>query len=106
MSWVYILRCADDSYYVGSTRNLERRVCQHNSPDQGAVYTRRRRPVSLAWSAWFDRVEDAYVFEKQLQGWSRRKREALIRGDWAALPGLARRASVQRRSTRPVGDGT
>ena len=101
--WAYILRCADDSYYVGSTLNLEHRVMQHNSPDQGAIYTRSRRPVYVAWSGWFDRVEDAYRFEKQVQGWSRKKREALIRGDWTALPGLARRAPVQRRATQPAG---
>ena len=79
--WAYILRCADDSYYVGSTFDLEQRVAQHNSPDEGAIYTRHRQPVRVAWSEWFDRVEDAYLFEKQMQGWSRRKREALIRGD-------------------------
>ena len=103
--WAYILRCADGSDYVGSTFNLEQRVSQHNGPDQGAIYTRSRQPVRVAWSGWFDRVEDAYRFEKQVQGWSRKKREALIRGDWEALPGLARRASVQRRATPPFGDG-
>jgi putative endonuclease len=104
--WTYLLRCADDSYYVGSTRDLEQRVYQHNSPDQGATYTRYRQPVLLVWSEWFDRVEDAYAFEKRVQGWSRKKREALIRGDWAALPGLARRALVQRRAIEQVRDET
>ena len=102
MPWAYILRCADDSFYVGSTFNLEQRLAQHNSPDLGAIYTRTRQPVHVVWSAWFDQVQDAYRFEKQVQGWNRKKREALIRGDWEALPGLARRAEVQRRATPPV----
>jgi len=97
MPWTYVLRCSDDSYYVGSTVDLERRLSEHNSDDLGAVYTRRRRPVVLAWSGWYDRIEDAYWFEKQVQGWSRSKREALIRGDWEALPFLAKRPSAQRR---------
>ncbi|MDN4163016.1 GIY-YIG nuclease family protein [Nocardioides abyssi] len=93
MAWTYILRCADDSYYVGSTTDLERRVWEHNRADHGAaVRTRARRPVVLVWSAEFALINEAYAFEKQVQGWSRRKREALIRGELEALPGLASRA--------------
>ncbi|WP_408898277.1 GIY-YIG nuclease family protein [Nocardioides sp. R1-1] len=99
MPWTYLLRCSDDTYYVGSTWDLDIRIWQHNHSDElGAAYTRRRRPVVLVWSGWFDRIEDAYRFEKQVQGWSRRKREALVRGDFAALPSLSRRAAVQRRT--------
>ncbi|GAA3530555.1 GIY-YIG nuclease family protein [Nocardioides daeguensis] len=98
MPWTYIVRCSDDSYYVGSTWDIDARLWQHNHSDElGATYTRRRRPVALVWSAWFDRIEDAYLFEKRVQGWSRKKREALIRDDYTALPGLSRRAAVQRR---------
>ena len=97
MAWTYVLRCADGTYYVGSTRDLDARLWQHNHSDDGAVYTRRRRPVTLVWSGWFDRIDEAFAFEKQVQGWNRRKREALIRGDWAVLPDLSRRPSVQRR---------
>jgi predicted GIY-YIG superfamily endonuclease len=96
MPFTYIVRCADDSYYVGSTWDLEARVWQHNSPDLGAAYTRRRQPVVLVWSSWFDSIEQAYRFEKQVQGWSRRKREALIRGEYDALPELARRPGRRR----------
>ena len=79
MAWTYLLRCADDTYYVGSTIDLDARLWQHNhSDDLGAAYTRRRRPVTLAWCCWFDRIEDAYRFEKQVQGWRRDKRRALI----------------------------
>jgi len=86
----YILRCADGSYYVGSTRNLTLRLEQHSS---GSVpsYTSTRLPVELVWAAEFDRIDEAYALEKRIQGWSRRKREALIRGDFDALPGLSRK---------------
>ncbi|KAA1425819.1 GIY-YIG nuclease family protein [Nocardioides antri] len=97
MPWTYILRCSDGSYYVGSTVDLDRRLSEHSSDDLGPVYTRRRRPVELAWSGWYERIDDAYWFEKQVQGWSRKKREALIRGEWDALPLLAKRPAARRR---------
>ncbi len=90
MAWAYILQCSDGSYYVGSTWDLERRVSEHQL-GLGANYTRRRRPVVLVWSEEFERVEDAFFVEKRVQGRRRSKREALIRGDLQALPGLARR---------------
>jgi len=97
MPYTYILRCADDTMYVGSTWDLEGRLWQHNNDDvQGARYTRRRRPVTLAWAVWYDSIAEAYAFEKQVQGWSRAKREALIRGDFEDLPGLARRRTSSR----------
>ncbi|GAA3834368.1 GIY-YIG nuclease family protein [Nocardioides panacisoli] len=101
MAWTYLLRCADGTYYVGSTVDLEGRLWQHNHSDElGAAYTRRRRPVELVWSCFYDRVEDAFAFEKQVQGWNRRKREALIRGEWERLPDLSRRPAVQERLAR------
>jgi predicted GIY-YIG superfamily endonuclease len=96
MPYTYIVRCADDSYYVGSTWDLEARVWQHNSPTLGAAYTRRRQPVVLIWSCWFDSIEQAFRFEKQVQGWGRRKREALVRGEYDALPELSRRPGARR----------
>ena len=97
MPYTYMVRCRDGSVYVGSTWDVEARVWQHNSPDLGATYTRRRQPVVLVWSAWFDSIAEAFAFEKRVQGWSRAKRQALIRGDYEALPSLSRRAAVQRR---------
>lgn len=91
MAWTYIQRCADDTYYVGSTVDLERRLSEH-ALGLGAAYTRRRRPVALVWSAEFEHVEAAFAFEKQVQGWGRRKREALITGDLEVLPILASRS--------------
>jgi putative endonuclease len=95
MPYTYILECADGSYYVGSTwlADVEERVRQHNTADLGAIYTRRRRPVVLVWAAWFDRMEDAFAFEKRVQGWSRAKRQALIDGRFDRLPGLSHSAS-------------
>ena len=90
MPYMYILQCADDSYYVGSTWNLEKRLWQHNQ-GLGAKYTARRLPVKLVYSEEFDFIADAYQREKQVQNWSRAKRQALIRGDYDALPGLARK---------------
>jgi predicted GIY-YIG superfamily endonuclease len=88
MPWVYILRCADRSYYVGSTRNLEKRFLQHASGD-GAAYTRTRLPVELVFAEEFRHVHEAYEREKQIQGWSRKKREALIAANFDALPRLS-----------------
>ncbi|MFL6024682.1 MAG: GIY-YIG nuclease family protein [Marmoricola sp.] len=89
MAWTYILNCADGSLYVGSTRDLDRRFSEHQL-GFGAAYTRRRRPVRLAWAAEFERVADAFYYEKQIQNWSRGKRDALIAGDFALLSELAR----------------
>ena len=95
MPYTYIVRCSDDSYYVGSTWDVDVRVWQHNSPDQGAAYTRNRRPVVLVWCAYFESMVEAFAFEKRVQGWNRRKREALIRGDFDALPELSRRGHLR-----------
>jgi putative endonuclease len=86
---LYILRCADGSYYVGITRDsLEKRLAEHEAGTFGG-YTARRRPVSLVFHQHFGRIEDAVAAERQVQGWRREKKEALIRGDFASLPLLA-----------------
>jgi predicted GIY-YIG superfamily endonuclease len=95
-AWLYMLRCADGSYYVGTTRNdLETRIAEHQA---GAFdgYTARRRPVTLVFHHHFDRIEDAVSAERQVKGWRREKKEALIRGDFAVLPRLSQRASRRR----------
>ena len=94
---MYILECADGSYYVGSTIDLERRLREHNE-GIGAKYTARRRPVEMVYAAEFPDVTQAYAAEKQVQNWSRAKREALIRGDYEALPALARKDFEKHRS--------
>ncbi len=88
-AYVYMLRCADGSYYVGSTRGtLDDRIGQHNAGNFGG-YTARRRPVELVFAQEFQRITDAIAAERQLKRWTRAKTEALIRGDHAALPALA-----------------
>ncbi len=91
--YVYILRCADGSYYVGKYQGdrLEGRVADHDNGVYPDAYTAKRRPVTLVWSAWFGRFDEAVSFERQLKGWSRAKKEALIRGDEAALKALSKR---------------
>jgi putative endonuclease len=90
-AYLYILRCADGSYYTGTARfGLERRVAEHNAGVHGG-YTAERRPVELVFSQWFERITDAIAAERQVKGWSRAKKEALIRGDFASLPRLAKR---------------
>ncbi len=89
-AYVYILRCSDGSYYVGSTRgSLDTRVNEHNAGTYGG-FTKSRRPVALLYSQEFDRITDAVAAERQLKGWSRAKKEALINGDLDRLVRLAR----------------
>ena len=91
-AFLYILRCADGSYYTGTARSgLEQRVAEHNAGTYEG-YTAKRRPVSLAFSQWFDRIADAITAERQVKGWSRAKKEALIRGDFERLQILSRRS--------------
>jgi putative endonuclease len=88
----YILRCADGSYYCGTARQgLELRVAEHNAGAFGG-YTSSRRLVVLVYSEWFERITDAIAAERQIKGWSRAKKEALIRGDFGALPELSAKA--------------
>ena len=88
--YVYILRCRDGRYYVGSTRgSLEQRVGEHNAGVYGG-FTKSRRPVELVYSQYFDRITDAIAAERQLKGWSRAKNEALIKDDFDLLVQLAR----------------
>jgi len=95
MAWMYILQCKDGSYYVGSTKNLEQRLGQHQV-GLGAKYTSRRLPVKLVYCEEFESIRTAFEREKQVQGWGRAKREALIRGDLKVLPGLAKKKFKKR----------
>ena len=90
-AFLYILRCADGSYYTGTARSgLEQRVGQHNAGSYDG-YTAQRRPVVLVYSQWFERVTDAIAAERQVKGWSRAKKETLIKGELARLPELSKR---------------
>ena len=83
--YMYILKCFDETYYTGSTINLERRIREHEK-GIGANYTAKRLPVELVYYEVFQRISSAYYREKQIQGWSRKKKEALINGQVAKLP--------------------
>ena len=88
--WVYILRCADDSYYTGHTDNLEKRIQEHHVGAIASCYTFKRRPLQLAFSQDFPTREEALASEQQIKGWSRKKKEAMMRGDWAEVSRLAK----------------
>ena len=83
--YVYILKCSDGSYYTGVTNNMEKRLSEHNSDNSVASYTFKRRPVELIYSQQFNDIKQAIELEKQIKGWSRRKKEALINEDWEKL---------------------
>ena len=87
--WVYILQCADMSYYTGHTDHLERRIAAHQRGEM-AGYTRRRRPVTMVFSQEFSSRDQAFEAERRIKGWSRAKKEALLRRDWVALRRLAK----------------
>lgn len=86
--FVYILECSDGSFYTGSTINIKQRLNEHNN-GQGANHTKKRLPVKLVFLEEFDRIDDAFNREKQIQGWSRNKKIALINRDFEKLPKLA-----------------
>ena len=100
MFWVYILQCSDKSYYTGHTDNLENRFAQHQNKMISSCYTSTRLPVQLMYSQDFSTREEALASEKQIQRWSRRKKEALIKRDWHALSAYASRRRVGL-STKP-----
>jgi predicted GIY-YIG superfamily endonuclease len=92
--WLYILLCADGSYYVGTTRgSLEHRFAEHQDGTFGG-YTSTRRPVKLVYHQRFERITDAIAAERQVKGWRREKKQALIRGDFELLPALSRRSRL------------
>lgn len=90
--WVYILECADGTYYTGCTSDLDTREWQHQTGFFGG-YTASRRPVKVVWADEFENIAEAVAFERQIKGWSRKKKEALIRGEYERLPELSRSKS-------------
>ena len=90
-AWLYILRCADGAYYVGTTRSeLDQRMAEHQSGHYPG-FTSRRRPVTLVYSEYFDRIVDAIAAERRVKGWTRAKKEALMAGNFEALSQLSQR---------------
>ncbi len=99
MPWVYILRCSDRSYYIGSTTDLERRLWEHQTGFYKG-YTSSRLPVELVWSADFPTEHDAFLFERQVKGWTRAKKEALIQGEWNRIHEIVKQERRERESKR------
>ena len=88
--YVYIVKCFDDSYYTGITNNVERRIAEHNTGINKDCYTFSRRPVELMFCEYFIDPNQAIKFEKQIKGWSRKKKEAIIEGNWEKLKELSK----------------
>jgi putative endonuclease len=98
--WVYILKCSDNSYYTGMTSDLDGRIYEH---EHGLLkgYTSKRRPVKLVWHEEFYDVWDAIGAERQIKGWRREKKEALINGRYDLLPKLSERYTPNKNYCHP-----
>jgi putative endonuclease len=91
--FVYIVECSDKSYYTGVTNNIERRIWEHNNEENPSGYTFKRRPVILKYCQRFQDITQAIAWEKQVKGWSRKKKEALFIEDWEEIKKLAKSKS-------------
>ncbi len=87
--FMYILRCSNGAYYTGSTTDLNLRLQQHQA-GEGANFTKKHLPVELVYFEEFQRIDEAFYREKQVQGWSRKKKEALINLQFKTLPELSK----------------
>jgi len=97
--YVYIVKCSDSSYYTGVTNNLERRIAEHNEGENPRAYTYSRRPVKLIWYTDTNDINYAIEREKQIKGWTRKKKEAMIFGRWDDLVELAKSKNNSHNST-------
>ena len=89
--YVYILKCSDGTYYTGVTNNLDKRLVEHNEGVNVSAYTFNRRPLELVWHEKFTNYDLAIRWEKRLKKWSKRKKEALIKGEWNKLKDLSKK---------------
>ena len=87
--YVYILECSDGFYYTGVTNNLDKRIWEHNEGINKSSFTYNRRPVVLKYFQRFQNIDDAILFEKQIKGWNRKKKEALFNEDWNEIKQLS-----------------
>jgi putative endonuclease len=95
--YVYILECSDGSYYTGSTDDINKRLWQHQEGVESSSYTYSRRPVKLVWTSEETKhYYDALRWERQIKGWSRAKKQALISGDFDAIHEIVRLERTQR----------
>lgn len=97
---VYILKCSDGSYYTGSTKDLEGRMREHQTGEHSDAYTYSRRPVELVWYEVTDTYQEAFQWEHRIKGWSRSKKEALIRGDVEGIHEIVKAERMRREKTK------
>ena len=97
--YVYILKCSDNSFYTGITNNIERRLLEHDSDKNLFAYTFTRKPIELVWVEHFTNPDEAISREKQLKGWSRKKKEALISEKWDDLIQLSKNYNDNKKSS-------
>ncbi len=88
--YVYILECSNNSYYTGVTNNMNRRLHEHDTGANRSCFTYDKRPVKLVYVQSFMEIENAIKWEKQLKGWSRKKKQAVIHNNWEKLPALSK----------------
>ena len=93
--YVYILECADCSYYTGVTNDPESRLSQHNSDNYPESYTHSRRPLKMKYCEYFTDPIQAIAWEKKIKGWSRRKKKALIDNDWNSLVEFSKKYKIK-----------
>ncbi len=91
MFWVYILKCADNSYYTGHTDDLQKRIAEHSGNAFPGCYTATRLPIVCVYTQTFETRLEALTAERQIKGWSRRKKAALVNGDWNEVTRLGKR---------------
>lgn len=96
--YVYVIECKDGSYYIGITNDIDRRLLEHNTGLDTRCYTYERRPVELKYLEHYIDVNQAISREKQLKGWSRKKKQALFREDWNELKRLSKSSAIQSNS--------
>ena len=99
--YVYIVECKDGSYYTGITNDLDRRLWEHNTGYDEKCYTYNKRPVKLKYDEHFTNVHSAIAFEKQIKGWSGKKKEALFKNDWKEISRLAKSSKSKEEHNNP-----
>lgn len=97
---VYILKCSDDTYYTGLAKDLDYRLWEHQSGTNPSSYTFCRRPVELEWSVITDSYQEAFQWEQRIKGWSRAKKEALIRGDIDGIHEIVKSERISREQNK------
>ena len=102
--FVYMLLCSDGSFYIGFTSDLSKRMNEHEMGLEPSSYTYSRRPLKLVWAQEFSSHEEAFAFERQIKGWSRAKKKALINDDWEEIHQIVRRERKSREEKKKLPD--